>query len=85
MSDPMLTRLAERFAQLSPAQRRKFYQKLQDQGQSWTQFPIVPAPVPVDGGAPLSYAQQRQWFLWQLDRESSAYHLSSALRWTCRR
>ena len=81
MSDPMLTRLAERFAQLSPAQRRKFYQKLQDQGQSWTQFPIVPAPVPADGGAPLSYAQQRQWFLWQLDRESSAYHLSSALRW----
>ena len=81
MSDPMLTRLAERFAQLSPAQRRKFYQKLQDQGQSWTQFPIVPASVPADGGAPLSYAQQRQWFLWQLDRESSAYHLSSALRW----
>ena len=81
MSDPMLTRLAERFAQLSPAQRRKFYQKLQDQGQSWTQFPIVPAPVPADGGAPLSHAQQRQWFLWQLDRESSAYHLSSALRW----
>ena len=81
MSDPMLTRLAERFAQLSPAQRRKFYQKLQDQGQSWTQFPIVPAPVPADGGAPLSYAQQRQWFLWQLDRASSAYHLSSALRW----
>ena len=81
MSDPMLTRLAERFAQLSPAQRGKFYQKLQDQGQSWTQFPIVPAPVPADGGAPLSHAQQRQWFLWQLDRESSAYHLSSALRW----
>ena len=81
MSDPMLTRLAERFAQLSPAQRRKFYQKLQDQNQSWAQFPIVPAPASAEGGAPLSYAQQRQWFLWQLDRESSAYHLSSALRW----
>ena len=36
MSDPMLTRLAERFAQLSPAQRKKFYQKLQDQGQELT-------------------------------------------------
>lgn len=82
MSDPMmLTRLAERFAQLSPAQRKKFYQKLQDQNQSWTQFPIVPAPVSANEGAPLSYAQKRQWFLWQLDRRSSAYHLSSAMRW----
>jgi len=27
----------------------------------------------------LSYAQERQWFLWQLDPDSAAYHLSSAL------
>ncbi|WP_438281677.1 amino acid adenylation domain-containing protein, partial [Pseudomonas alabamensis] len=27
----------------------------------------------------LSYAQERQWFLWQLDPHSAAYHLSSAL------
>ncbi|MBV6286777.1 amino acid adenylation domain-containing protein, partial [Pseudomonas sp. MAFF 301350] len=27
----------------------------------------------------LSYAQERQWFLWQLDPSSAAYHLSSAL------
>ncbi|WP_263265161.1 condensation domain-containing protein, partial [Pseudomonas sp. RIT-PI-S] len=32
-------------------------------------------------GEPLlpSYAQQRQWFLWQLDPTSSAYHLPTAL------
>lgn len=28
---------------------------------------------------PLSYAQSRQWFLWQLDPESTAYHISGAL------
>ncbi|MGE7955443.1 non-ribosomal peptide synthase/polyketide synthase [Pseudomonas sp. NPDC089530] len=28
----------------------------------------------------LSYAQERQWFLWQLDPESAAYHVPSALR-----
>ncbi len=28
----------------------------------------------------LSYAQERQWFLWQLDPHSAAYHVPSALR-----
>ncbi|MFJ2482033.1 amino acid adenylation domain-containing protein [Pseudomonas sp. NPDC087598] len=33
-------------------------------------------------GAPmaLSYAQERQWFLWHMDRHSSAYHIPTALR-----
>ncbi|WP_226457851.1 condensation domain-containing protein, partial [Pseudomonas sp. AF03-9] len=30
----------------------------------------------------LSYAQERQWFLWQLDPHSAAYHIPSALRLT---
>ncbi|MDQ0606974.1 amino acid adenylation domain-containing protein [Variovorax sp. W1I1] len=31
---------------------------------------------------PLSHAQERQWFLWQLDPTSAAYHMSGALRLT---
>ncbi|NMK49940.1 non-ribosomal peptide synthetase [Achromobacter sp. Bel] len=33
-----------------------------------------------DGAVPLSSAQLRQWFLWQLDRGSNAYHVGRALR-----
>jgi amino acid adenylation domain-containing protein len=32
------------------------------------------------GALPLSNAQQRQWFLWYLDRSSTAYHVAVALR-----
>lgn len=45
-----------------------------------------PAPVAVlpaarrQQGLPLSHAQERQWFLWQLDPHSAAYHMSGALR-----
>ncbi|WP_454674049.1 amino acid adenylation domain-containing protein [Achromobacter pestifer] len=35
-----------------------------------------------DGMVPLSSAQLRQWFLWQLDPGSDAYHVGQALRLT---
>ena len=56
---------------------------------------ITPAPhaaqTPIDaipvlsaearrGALPLSWAQQRQWFLWKLDPQGSAYHITGALR-----
>ncbi|MGC5702149.1 amino acid adenylation domain-containing protein [Pseudomonas sp. NFXW11] len=42
----------------------------------------VPAMLPVSRQQPLalSYAQERQWFLWQLDPNSAAYHIPSILR-----
>ncbi|NRA56472.1 MAG: amino acid adenylation domain-containing protein, partial [Gammaproteobacteria bacterium] len=39
-------------------------------------------PVSREQELPLSYAQQRQWVLWQIEPESTAYHMSSALRLT---
>ncbi|NRA56463.1 MAG: amino acid adenylation domain-containing protein, partial [Gammaproteobacteria bacterium] len=34
-------------------------------------------PVSREQELPLSYAQQRQWVLWQIEPESTAYHMSS--------
>ncbi len=37
-------------------------------------------PVSRQQPLPVSYAQERQWYLWQLDAQSSAYHIPVALR-----
>ncbi|MDP9901726.1 non-ribosomal peptide synthetase [Variovorax ginsengisoli] len=42
---------------------------------------VLPAERRLDA-LPLSHAQERQWFLWQLDPSSAAYHMSGALRLT---
>ncbi|QBF27507.1 amino acid adenylation domain-containing protein [Pseudomonas tructae] len=73
------TSLVQRFIRLPLAQRQTFLEKLASKGMSLANLPI---PVCRDAFAqlPLSYAQQRQWFLWQLDPASSAYHVPCALR-----
>lgn len=43
--------------------------------------PIAPLPDEQRRGLlPLSAAQQRQWFLWRLDPQGTAYHVAGALR-----
>nr|WP_244123661.1 non-ribosomal peptide synthetase [Burkholderia gladioli] len=48
-----------------------------DQGAA--ALPLI-TPVPRDGELPLSFAQQRLWFLAQLDGVSAIYHIPLALR-----
>ncbi len=46
-----------------------------------TPAPLAPlAPVPRDGPLPLSFAQQRLWFIHQMEPESPAYNMPFALR-----
>jgi amino acid adenylation domain-containing protein/non-ribosomal peptide synthase protein (TIGR01720 family) len=42
--------------------------------------PLPPQPVPRDGALPLSYAQQRLWFLEQLEPSRAVYNLPLAWR-----
>ena len=46
--------------------------------QRAAEAPIVAAPR--DGVLPLSFAQERLWFLTQLDADSATYHIPAALR-----
>ena len=55
--------------------------RLHELGGNAPKFPIAPLPaVRRSGPLPLSHAQERQWFLWQLHPGGSAYHVSAALR-----
>ncbi|WP_460428175.1 amino acid adenylation domain-containing protein [Azotobacter armeniacus] len=80
MENTATRRIAERFSQLTPEQRRTVYQKIRSEGLTIGQFPVLARDESVWTRCPLSHAQSRQWFLWQLDPGSTAYHISGALR-----
>ncbi|WLI44523.1 amino acid adenylation domain-containing protein [Pseudomonas beijingensis] len=71
--------LVQRFIRLPLAQRQAFLHKLHSKNMSLAALPI-PAMRDEFETLDLSYAQERQWFLWQLDRHSAAYHVPTALR-----
>jgi amino acid adenylation domain-containing protein/non-ribosomal peptide synthase protein (TIGR01720 family) len=72
-------KLARRFIGLPLEKRQMFLAALNKEGVDFSQFPI-PAGVEVEDRHALSYAQQRMWFLWQLDQQSGAYNLPGAVR-----
>ncbi|MGZ7457997.1 amino acid adenylation domain-containing protein [Pseudomonas sp. Ma2-10] len=76
-------KLARRFIGLPLEKRQMFLAALQKEGVDFARFPI-PAGVEADDRQVLSYAQQRMWFLWQLDPQSGAYNLPGAVRLTGR-
>ena len=76
MSGTMAERIAKRFVGLPLEQRRLFLAKLREDGKD---FSLLPLPVsrhevtPI----PLSFAQQRLLFLWQLEPQSAAYNMAA--------
>ncbi|NUT84450.1 condensation domain-containing protein, partial [Pseudomonas brassicacearum] len=72
-------KLARRFIGLPLEKRRMFLAALDKEGVEFSGFPI-PRGVEAEDRQALSYAQQRMWFLWQLEPGSGAYNLPGAVR-----
>ncbi|BCG24566.1 pyoverdine synthetase D [Pseudomonas tohonis] len=72
-------KLARRFIELPLEKRRMFLESLRGEGIDFSVFPIPAGVEHADSRCP-SHAQQRMWFLWQLDPQSGAYNLPSAVR-----
>ncbi len=70
--------LVARLRNLDGERRRQLFAKLAQAGVNVARLPIVPALE--QGPQPLSYAQQRQHFLWQLEPTGSAYNIPAVLR-----
>src|SRR4029453_4477672 len=67
-----------RAAGLSAAKRALLERMLQGKASGAVPLPIAPRPRPPE--SPLSFAQQRLWFIHQIDPASPAYNVPLALR-----
>ena len=81
MDNQQLQLLAQRFIQLDLEQQKTFLNGMRAQGIEPDVLPIPKRPDSTDTLAP-SFSQQRQWFLWQFNPESDAYHIKSSLKLT---
>ncbi|WP_284293591.1 condensation domain-containing protein, partial [Piscinibacter gummiphilus] len=70
--------LAQRRARLSDTQRERLAERLRGGAARAPAAPTIPRLGRTT--APMSHAQQRLWFLWQLDPSDTTYHLGAALR-----
>ncbi len=79
MTGTTAARIAKRFVGLPLEQRQQFLARLRQEGKD---FSLLPVPVSRHdfSAIPLSFAQQRLLFLWQLDPQSDAYKMTTGLR-----
>ena len=79
-----MSEIARRLAGLSAEHRELLLQRLKRQQSQQQQAEARPAPISRrksdDTSIPLSYAQQRLWFLDQLQPDSAFYNIPSAVR-----
>ncbi|WP_175653603.1 non-ribosomal peptide synthetase, partial [Pseudomonas sp. Marseille-P9899] len=79
MDNTTAERIAKRFVSLPLEQRRQILDKMRETGQSFRLLPIAVTRNEVER-IPLSYAQQRMLFLWQMEPDNSAYNVPMAVR-----
>ncbi|MFJ4158237.1 condensation domain-containing protein, partial [Pseudomonas sp. NPDC089752] len=79
MDKLVAARIAKRFITLPLDKRKVYLEKMLAEGVSPANLPIPPVREAF-AALPLSFAQQRQWFLWTLDPHSTAYHIPTTLR-----
>ena len=72
----------DRLKTLSPTQRALLVKKLRDEAADRPESSRIPRRATHES-SPLSFAQQRLWFLDQLDPGKSYYNLSFALKLEC--
>jgi amino acid adenylation domain-containing protein len=74
-----MSHVASRMAALSEPQRRLLERRLESLAVDFAEIPVLPGGTEA-GPAPLSFPQQRLWFLQELDPGTTAYSLQWAIR-----
>ncbi|RYZ36378.1 MAG: non-ribosomal peptide synthetase, partial [Myxococcaceae bacterium] len=72
----------QKLAELSPEQRSMLMRQLKQKGAKSVSHPPLTRRPENGGVPPLSFSQQRLWFLHQLDPSSAAYNMPAPLRLT---